>query len=105
MFYFYFQYDGYTSCPLITSRKTCILAEFDYDAQPLETFPINQGVERNTMYHLKKDVMPTLYWNMLLKYELSPLLKNYTLKFYQKLYPFTYIPVLGNNSKTFYIKY
>ncbi|XP_033725410.1 sulfide:quinone oxidoreductase, mitochondrial-like [Pecten maximus] len=61
------KYDGYTSCPLITSRGKCILAEFDYDAQPLETFPINQGKERSTMYHLKAKVMPELYWKMLLK--------------------------------------
>ncbi|XP_064645090.1 sulfide:quinone oxidoreductase, mitochondrial-like [Lineus longissimus] len=59
-------YNGYTSCPLITSRSTCILAEFDFDGQPLETFPIDQGVERTTMYHLKKDVMPEVYWKMLL---------------------------------------
>ena len=38
-------YDGYTSCPLVTGTKTCILAEFDFQAppQPLETFPVNQG--------------------------------------------------------------
>ncbi|KAJ8311640.1 hypothetical protein KUTeg_010995 [Tegillarca granosa] len=56
------RYDGYTSCPLITGRGKCILAEFDYDAQPLETFPIDQGKERWTMYHMKKDVMPPIYW-------------------------------------------
>lgn len=61
------QYDGYTSCPLITGRGKCILAEFDYDAQPLETFPIDQGKERWTMYHMKKDVMPPIYWQVLLK--------------------------------------
>ena len=38
-------YDGYTSCPLVTGTKSCILAEFDFQAppQPLETFPVNQG--------------------------------------------------------------
>ena len=38
-------YDGYTSCPLVTGTKTCILAEFDFQAppQPMETFPVNQG--------------------------------------------------------------
>ncbi len=24
------KYDGYTSCPLVTGRKTCVLAEFDF---------------------------------------------------------------------------
>lgn len=61
------QYDGYTSCPLITGYHTCILAEFDFDGQPLETFPFDQGKERRTMFHLKKDVMPNMYWRMLLR--------------------------------------
>ncbi|KAM6351043.1 sulfide:quinone oxidoreductase, mitochondrial isoform 2-T4 [Alca torda] len=61
------KYDGYTSCPLVTGYNKVILAEFDYDAQPLETFPIDQSKERVTMYHMKADMMPFLYWNMLLK--------------------------------------
>ena len=38
-------YDGYTSCPLVTGTKSCIMAEFDFQTpfQPLETFPFNQG--------------------------------------------------------------
>ncbi|XP_047501361.1 sulfide:quinone oxidoreductase, mitochondrial-like [Penaeus chinensis] len=55
-------YDGYTSCPLVTGYSKCILAEFDYDGNPLETFPINQAKERRTMFHLKKDFMPDMYW-------------------------------------------
>ncbi|XP_069622163.1 sulfide:quinone oxidoreductase, mitochondrial isoform X2 [Ranitomeya imitator] len=61
------KYDGYTSCPLVTGYRKVILAEFDYNAQPLETFPIDQGKERRTMYHMKADMMPFLYWNLLLK--------------------------------------
>uniref|UniRef100_A0A6Q2YRR3 Sulfide:quinone oxidoreductase, mitochondrial n=1 Tax=Esox lucius TaxID=8010 RepID=A0A6Q2YRR3_ESOLU len=61
------KYDGYTSCPLVTSYNTVILAEFDYDGQPLETFPIDQSKERRTMFHMKADVMPHLYWHGLLK--------------------------------------
>ncbi|XP_045117192.1 sulfide:quinone oxidoreductase, mitochondrial-like isoform X1 [Portunus trituberculatus] len=61
------QYDGYTSCPLVTGYNKCILAEFDMDGNPLETFPINQAKERRTMFHLKKDMMPTMYWNGMLK--------------------------------------
>lgn len=56
------QYDGYTSCPLVTGYKTCIMAEFDYDGQPRETFPFDQGKERRTMFHFKKDIFPRLYW-------------------------------------------
>ncbi|XP_075620677.1 sulfide:quinone oxidoreductase, mitochondrial isoform X2 [Balearica regulorum gibbericeps] len=61
------KYDGYTSCPLVTGYNKVILAEFDYAAQPLETFPIDQSKERVTMYHMKADMMPFLYWNALLK--------------------------------------
>ncbi|NXM98558.1 SQOR protein, partial [Sylvia borin] len=61
------KYDGYTSCPLVTGYNKVILAEFDYNAQPLETFPIDQSKERTTMYHMKADMMPLLYWNGLLK--------------------------------------
>jgi len=63
-------YTGYSSCPLITSSKTCILAEFDYfktPPQPMETFPFNQAKERRSMYHLKADLMPLLYWQGLVK--------------------------------------
>lgn len=35
-------YNGYASCPLVTSYNKCILAEFDYNLTPMETFPINQ---------------------------------------------------------------
>lgn len=62
-----FQYDGYTSCPLVTGFNKCILAEFDFDGQPLETLPINQAKERFLSYVMKKDMMPRLYWNMLIR--------------------------------------
>lgn len=55
-------YDGYTSCPLVTGYSTCILAEFDMNGNPLETFPVNQAKERRSMFHMKKDIMPHMYW-------------------------------------------
>ncbi|CAF0835650.1 unnamed protein product [Brachionus calyciflorus] len=61
------KYDGYSSCPLITSNRKAILAEFDYDGKPLETFPICQGKQRRSMFHLKSDLMPLLYWNLFVK--------------------------------------
>ncbi|KAI5100472.1 sulfide:quinone oxidoreductase, mitochondrial [Silurus meridionalis] len=61
------KYDGYTSCPLVTSYKTVILAEFDYSGQPLETFPVDQSKESRIMYHMKADIMPHLYWHGLLR--------------------------------------
>ncbi|XP_066951980.1 sulfide:quinone oxidoreductase, mitochondrial-like isoform X2 [Macrobrachium rosenbergii] len=55
-------YDGYTSCPLVTGYSTCILAEFDFNLNPVETFPVNQAKERRVMFHMKKDMMPPMYW-------------------------------------------
>lgn len=60
-------YNGYASCPLVTSYKTCILAEFDYNLQPLETFPFSQDREMYMMYLMKKEFMPALYWQGLVK--------------------------------------
>ncbi|XP_041458252.1 sulfide:quinone oxidoreductase, mitochondrial-like [Lytechinus variegatus] len=60
-------YDGYSSCPLVTGYGKLILAEFDFNLDALETFPLDQGKERRLMYHLKKDIMPELYWNGLIK--------------------------------------
>lgn len=56
------RYDGYTSCPIVTGYGSLILAEFDYDLKPQETFPFDQSKERRSMYYLKKDVLPKLYW-------------------------------------------
>ena len=61
-------YDGYTSCPLLTQYGKLILAEFDYDGNPMETFPMDQGKESRILYYMKKDFMPELYWNSFLKY-------------------------------------
>lgn len=63
-----FQYDGYTSCPLVTGYNSVILAEFDYRAEPLETFPFDQSKERLSMYLMKADMMPFLYWNIMLRW-------------------------------------
>ncbi len=60
-------YNGYTSCPLITGYGKLVLAEFDYNNQPMETFPFDQSKERWSMYQLKTKVLPWLYWNKILK--------------------------------------
>lgn len=60
-------YDGYTSCPLVTGYGSLILAEFDYDLNPKETFPFDQGKERWSMYQLKRHLLPMMYWNGMLK--------------------------------------
>ena len=60
-------YDGYTSCPLVTDYGSLILAEFDYDGKPSETFPFDQSKERWSMYMLKRHLLPQLYWHGMLK--------------------------------------
>lgn len=60
-------YDGYTSCPLVTGYGKLILAEFDYDKRPQETFPFDQSRERYSMYALKAYGLPELYWNGMLR--------------------------------------
>lgn len=61
------KYNGYTSCPLVTGYGKLVLAEFDYEKQPDETFPFNQAKERWSMWLLKKYVLPLLYWKGMLK--------------------------------------
>ncbi len=60
-------YDGYGSCPLITGFGKLILAEFDYNNKITPSFPINQMKERRSMYHMKKDLLPAMYWQGMLK--------------------------------------
>lgn len=59
-------YTGYTSCPLVTGYGKLVLAEFDYNNTPMETFPFDQSKERWSMYQLKRRVLPWLYWNKIL---------------------------------------
>lgn len=61
------KYDGYSSCPLVTGYNTLILAEFNYEKEPTESFPVNQAKERRSMYIMKKDLLPIIYWNGMLK--------------------------------------
>jgi sulfide:quinone oxidoreductase len=60
------KYTGYTSCPLLTGYGKLVLAEFDYDNNPMETFPFDQSKERWSMYILKRYVLPWLYWSKIL---------------------------------------
>ncbi len=61
------QYDGYTSCPLVTGYGKLVLAEFDYDKQPQESFPFDQAEERYSMYALKAYGLPQMYWHGMLR--------------------------------------
>jgi sulfide:quinone oxidoreductase len=59
-------YNGYTSCPVVTGYGKLVLAEFDYNNTPQETFPFDQSKERWTMFALKKYILPWLYWSKIL---------------------------------------
>jgi len=61
------RYNGYTSCPLTTGYGSLVMAEFDYDLQPQETFPFDQSKERRSMYLVKKHLLPRLYWDGMLR--------------------------------------
>lgn len=61
------RYDGYTACPIVTGYGKLVLAEFDYDLTPKETFPFDQSKERRSMYLLKKRGLPLLYWQGMLR--------------------------------------
>jgi sulfide:quinone oxidoreductase len=59
-------YNDYTSYPLVTGYGKLVLAEFDYNNQPMETFPFDQSKERWTMWLLKKKILPWMYWHKIL---------------------------------------
>lgn len=60
------RYNGYSSCPLVTGYGKLVMAEFDYQNNPQETFPFDQSKERWSMYFLKRYILPWLYWNKIL---------------------------------------
>ena len=61
------RYDGYASCPLVTSLGKVMLAEFCYDGQVSPSFPLDPRVPRRAYWALKKYLLPRLYWNVILR--------------------------------------
>jgi sulfide:quinone oxidoreductase len=61
------QYDGYSSCPLITEEGKVMLAEFGYDGRLMPSFPLDPSVPRRSYWHLKKDLLPRMYWHGMMK--------------------------------------
>lgn len=61
------KYGGYTSCPLVTGIGRLVLAEFNYQKQPEESFPVDQSKERWSMWMLKRYFLPWMYWHGMLK--------------------------------------
>ena len=60
-------YDGYSCCPLITGYGKTIMAEFNYKQEPTPSFPLDPTVERWSMWWVKVNLLPWLYWNRMLK--------------------------------------
>lgn len=61
-------YDGYSSCPIVTSSHAMLLAEFDYDLNLEPSFPVlNPTTPHRAYWYLKKYGLPFMYWNLMLK--------------------------------------
>ncbi len=61
------RYDGYSVCPLITGYGKVVMAEFDYDLEPLSSFLVDPTRERWSMWLMKTKGLPWIYWNRMLK--------------------------------------
>jgi len=44
-----------------------MLAEFGYDGEVMETFPMDQGKPRYSMWLLKRHLLPPIYWQGMMK--------------------------------------
>lgn len=61
-------YNGYGSCPIVTSSHAMLLAEFDYDLNLTPSFPLLDPTKPHRSYwYLKKYGLPFMYWNLMLK--------------------------------------
>lgn len=66
-------YNGYSSCPLVTSYNSMVLAEFDYegnftpDPKLKQMLIFNSEKEHWRLWMLKKFGLPYLYWNKMMK--------------------------------------
>jgi len=61
-------YNGYGSCPIVTSSHAMLLAEFDYDLNLTPSLPLLDPTKPHRAYwYLKKYGLPFMYWNLMLK--------------------------------------
>lgn len=62
------RYDGYGSCPIVTSSHSMLLAEFDYDLNLTPSIPLlDPTTSHRSFWYLKKYGLPFMYWNLMLK--------------------------------------
>ncbi len=61
-------YHGYGGCPLTVEKGKIVLAEFGYGGTLLPTFKfINSAIPSRLFWHLKRHILPWLYWHGMLK--------------------------------------
>ena len=61
-------YDGYGSCPLTTSLRSAMLAEFSYGGKVTPSFPfLDPRINRRIWWFVKTTGLPWLYWKYMLK--------------------------------------
>ena len=66
----HYQYNGYGSCPLTVERGKIVLAEFVYGGKVQPTLPtwLLNGTKPTAMaWHMKKSMLPALYWHGMLR--------------------------------------
>lgn len=62
------RYDGYSSCPILTSSHAMLLAEFDYEFHMTPSFPgLDPAKPHRAYWYLKKYGLPFMYWNLMLR--------------------------------------
>jgi sulfide:quinone oxidoreductase len=65
------EYDGYSSCPIVTGYGKMLLAEFKYEniraSDPMISTFVDTSKEQYSMWLLKKYGLPFMYWNLMLK--------------------------------------
>ena len=61
-------YNGYGSCPIVTSSHAMLLAGFDYDLNLTPSIPqLDPTKPHRAYWYLKKYGLPFMYWNLMLK--------------------------------------
>lgn len=61
-------YDGYGGCPLTVEKGKIVLAEFGFGGKLLPTFGfMNEALPSRIYWHLKRRVLPWVYWHCMLK--------------------------------------
>lgn len=62
------KYNGYSSCPIVTSSHAMLMAEFDYDMKVQPSVPLLDPTKPHRAYwYVKKYGLPFMYWNLMLK--------------------------------------